>query len=144
MKVIGIQHLIVTNAAGGLNPNYSVGDLMMLKDHINIPGFAGIHPLKGPNDGRFGTRFFGANNCYDKEYRIMAKKIHESMGENVQGTLQEGVYAMLGGPNFETVAELKMLKVCGIDAVGKSLIRNINTQVSTCICIVYICSSFFL
>ena len=144
MKVIGIQHLIVTNAAGGLNPNYSVGDVMMLKDHINIAGFAGIHPLKGPNDGRFGTRFFGANNCYDKEYRIMAKKIHESMGENVQGTLQEGVYAMLGGPNFETVAELKMLKVCGIDAVGKSLIRNINTQVSTCICIVYICSSFFL
>ena len=119
MKVLGIQNLIVTNAAGGLNPNFSSGDVMLLKDHINIPGFAGMHPLRGHNDGRFGTRFFAVNSCYDKEYRIMAKNIHESMGENAPGTLHEGVYAMVGGPNFETVAELKMLKVCGIDAVGK-------------------------
>jgi purine-nucleoside phosphorylase len=126
MKVIGIQNLIVTNAAGGLNPNFRVGDVMIIKDHINIPGFAGLHPLKGQNDGRFGTRFFAVNNCYDKEYRIMAKNIHESMDDKGIWALHEGVYAMVGGPNFETVAEIRMLKVCGIDAIGKFLIVDIN------------------
>ena len=128
MKVIGIQNLIVTNTAGGLNPNFRVGDVMIIKDHINIPGFAGLHPLKGQNDGRFGTRFFAVNNCYDKEYRIMAKKIYESMDEKGTWALHEGVYALVGGPNFETVAELRMLKVCGIDAIGKFLTVDILTD----------------
>ena len=119
MKLIGIENLIVTNAAGGLNPSFRAGDVMLVKDHINMPGFTGMHPLRGPNDGRFGGRFFALNDCYDKDYRIMAKKIHQSMEENAPGALHEGVYAMLGGPNFETVAELRMLKVCGVDAVGK-------------------------
>ena len=121
MKLIGIENLIVTNAAGGLNPSFRAGDVMLVKDHINMPGFTGMHPLRGPNDGRFGGRFFALNDCYDKDYRIMAKKIHQSMEENAPGALHEGVYAMLGGPNFETVAELRMLKVCGVDAVGKFL-----------------------
>ena len=128
MKLIGIENLIVTNAAGGLNPSFRAGDVMLVKDHINMPGFTGMHPLRGPNDGRFGGRFFALNDCYDKDYRIMAKKIHQSMEENAPGSLHEGVYAMLGGPNFETVAELRMLKVCGVDAVGKffPLSRGIN------------------
>jgi len=69
MKLCGVASLIVTNAAGGLNASFQVGDLMVLKDHINIPGFTGIHPLRGPNDGRFGGRFFAMNDCYDKRYR---------------------------------------------------------------------------
>merc|ERR1711963_467154 len=91
MKLIGIQNLIVTNAAGGLNPSFRAGDVMLLKDHINMPGFTGMHPLRGPNDGRFGGRFFALNDCYDKEYRVMAKEIHKSMGENSPGALHEGV-----------------------------------------------------
>lgn len=125
MKLIGIENLIVTNAAGGLNPSFRAGDVMLVKDHINMPGFTGMHPLRGPNDGRFGGRFFALNDCYDKDYRIMAKKIHQSMEENAPGALHEGVYAMLGGPNFETVAELRMLKVCGVDAVGMSTIPEV-------------------
>lgn len=125
MKLIGIENLIVTNAAGGLNPSFRAGDVMLVKDHINMPGFTGMHPLRGPNDGRFGGRFFALNDCYDKEYRSMAKKIHQNMEENAPGALHEGVYAMLGGPNFETVAELRMLKVCGVDAVGMSTIPEV-------------------
>ncbi len=118
MKLIGIETLIVTNAAGGLNPHYKVGDMMVLKDHINLPGFTGMHPLRGPNDNRFGMRFFALNDCYDKGFRDMAKEIHNNMGAEAPGALHEGVYTMLGGPNFETVAELRMLKICGVDAVG--------------------------
>ena len=120
MKLIGIETLIVTNAAGGLNSAFKVGDIMVLKDHINMPGFTGMHPLRGPNDNRFGMRFFALNDCYDKKMRSMAKKIHKSMGENAPGVMHEGVYTMLGGPNFETVAELRMLKICGVDAVGNT------------------------
>ena len=64
MKLCGIEAVIVTNAAGGLNPKFGVGDIMMIKDHINIPGMSGQHPLKGPNDTRFGSRFFALNDCY--------------------------------------------------------------------------------
>ena len=121
MKLCGIETLIVTNAAGGLNPDFTAGDIMILKDHINMPGFTGMHPLRGPNDNRFGGRFFALNDCYDKRWRIMAKDIYKSMGEEAPGkSLHEGVYTMLGGPNFETVAELRMLKICGVDAVGKA------------------------
>lgn len=122
MKLIGIETLIVTNAAGGLNPAFKVGDIMVLKDHINMPGFTGMHPLRGPNDSRFGMRFFALNDCYDKVWRTMAKQIHQGMGEDAPGTLHEGVYTMLGGPNFETVAELRMLQTCGVDAVGKTFL----------------------
>ena len=118
MKLIGIETLIVTNAAGGLNPKFKTGDVMILKDHINMPGFTGMHPLQGPNDNRFGDRFFALNDCYDKEYRELAKEIHKSMGKDAPGDLHEGIYTMLGGPSYETVAELRMLKICGVDAVG--------------------------
>lgn len=128
MKLCGIQTLIVTNAAGGLNSDFRTGDIMVLKDHINMPGFTGLHPLRGPNDTRFGGRFFALNDCYDKRWRVIAQEVFNSMGERAPGKtgkLHEGVYTMLGGPNFETVAELRMLKICGVDAVGMSTIPEV-------------------
>jgi len=123
MKLCGIQNLIVTNAAGGINPRFKVGDIMILKDHINLPGFAGSHPLNGPNDTRFGNRFFALNNCYDRTFRVLARKIASDL--NVERQVHEGVYTMLGGPNFETVSELRMLMTCGVDAVGMSTIPEV-------------------
>ncbi len=75
MKLCGVEVLIATNAAGGLNADYRCGDIMVLKDHINIPGFTGLHPLKGPNDNRFGSRFFALNDCYDKKFRRLAQRL---------------------------------------------------------------------
>ena len=123
MKLCGIENLIVTNAAGGLNPNFKVGDVMVIKDHINLPGLAGRHPLNGPNDERFGKRFFALNNCYDRKFRDVAKQMANELG--VGGQVHEGVYSMLAGPNFETVAELRMLITCGVDAVGMSTIPEV-------------------
>ena len=100
MKFIGVESLIVTNAAGSINKSFKVGDIMIIKDHINIPGFAGKHPLNGPNDRRFGERFFAMNNCYDRRFRSMAKTI--ALNLIAQDRLKEGVYAMVGGPNFES------------------------------------------
>lgn len=123
MKLFGIENIIVTNAAGGLNPAFKAGDIMMIRDHINLPGFTGAHPLKGPNDHRFGGRFFALNNCYDRDYRKMAREVGNEIG--MGNSLHEGVYTMLGGPNFETVAELRMLRTCGVDAVGMSTIPEV-------------------
>ena len=75
MKLIGVEYLVVTNAGGGLNDMFTVGDIMVLKDHINLPGFACQHPLKGPNDDRFGPRFFPINDLYNKTYRDMARQV---------------------------------------------------------------------
>jgi len=91
---------------------------MVLKDHINLPGFACQHPLRGPSDEQFGPRFFPTNDLYNKEYRDIAKQVARSL--NLDGIVRQGVYAMVGGPNYETVAELKMLKALGVDSVGLS------------------------
>ena len=123
MKFIGVENLIVTNAAGSINSSLKVGDIMIIKDHINIPGFAGKHPLNGPNDMRFGERFFAMNNCYDRRFQAMAKTIAQDLG-TLDG-IKEGVYAMVGGPNFETVSEVRMLLNCGVDAVGMSTIPEV-------------------
>jgi len=120
MKTIGIKTLIATNAAGGLNKTFQVGDIMLLKDHINLPGFSCQHPLRGPNEEKFGPRFFPTNDLYDAEYRKTARKVGSSLG--LDGVIREGVYAMVGGPNYETVAELKLLRSLGVDSVGMSTI----------------------
>jgi len=120
MKTIGITTLIATNAAGGLNKTFQVGDIMLLKDHINLPGFSCQHPLRGPNEEKFGPRFFPTNDLYNVEYRKLAKKVGSSLG--LDGVIREGVYAMVGGPNYETVAELKLLRILGVDSVGMSTI----------------------
>lgn len=125
MKLVGVTHLIATNAAGGLNPTYKVGDIMMVKDHVNMMGFAGNSPLQGPNDDRFGPRFPPMNKAYDRSLLEMGQQIAEEMG--ILDTIHTGVYTCLGGPHFETVAELKMLKMVGIDAVGMSTVHEVIT-----------------
>lgn len=123
MKLIGVKYLIATNAAGGINSAYTEGDVMIIKDHINMMGFAGNNPLQGPNDDRWGPRFPPMNRAYDADLRKQAKKIWRE--ENLDGRLFEGVYTCLGGPNFETVAELRMLKLVGVDAVGMSTVHEV-------------------
>lgn len=125
MKLVGCTHLIATNAAGGLNPNYKVGDIVIVKDHINIMGFAGNNPLQGPNDSRFGPRFPPMNKAYDRKLTNYAFQIAKEMG--IENDVHEGVYTCLGGPNYETVAELKMLKILGVDAVGMSTVHEVST-----------------
>jgi purine-nucleoside phosphorylase len=120
MRLLGVEQLLVTNAGGGLNAAFNVGDIMVLKDHINLPGFACNHPLRGPNDERFGPRFFPCNDLYNAHYRVLARKVAREL--NLDGIVRLGVYAMVGGPNYETVAELKMLRELGVDAVGMSTI----------------------
>ena len=116
MAILGIHTLIVTNAAGGLNKSFNVGDLMLINDHINLPGLAGHNPLRGPNDDSAGPRFPDMNQAYDLGLRGMA---HEAA---VEGgfALHEGIYTYVAGPSYETPAELRYLSMIGGDAVGMS------------------------
>jgi purine-nucleoside phosphorylase len=116
MRALGCDILIATNAAGGLRPDWSVGDLMLLADQIFMPGMAGNHPLRGENDDRLGPRFPAMVGAFDTELRQLAR---EAAGE--QGTtLREGVYMMLAGPAFESGAEIRMCRALGADVVGMS------------------------
>jgi purine-nucleoside phosphorylase len=116
LKALGCNDLIITNAAGGLNPAFHVGDLMLITDHINLPGLAGNSPLFGPNDPALGERFPDLHNAYDRDLRRQAQTVAQRLGF----ALCEGIYAMLGGPSFETPAEVRMLRALGADAVGMS------------------------
>ncbi len=118
MHALGIKTLIVTNAAGGINANFNPGDLMMITDHINFLGLAGQNPLRGPNDEHIGPRFPDMIEAYNFELREMARKT--AVANNL--TLQEGTYAYVAGPSFETPAELRYLRTIGADAVGMSTV----------------------
>ena len=118
---LGIEILILTNAAGGLRPDWQTGDLMLINDHINLTGMTGVNPLMGPNDESFGPRFPGMSQAYDLELRQRAQQIAAEAGI----TLREGVYVCLSGPNFETPAEIRMLRVLGADAVGMSTAHEV-------------------
>ena len=122
MRQLGAHTLIVTNAAGGVNPTYRSGDFMLIRDHINMPGLAGANPLIGPNDERLGERFPPLAHAYDAALRSLARSVASSWPEI---TLHEGVYTMVGGPNFETGAELKFLRSIGTDAVGMSTVPEV-------------------
>ncbi|KAM9323601.1 purine nucleoside phosphorylase-like isoform 2-T2 [Pholidichthys leucotaenia] len=122
-KLMGVETMILTNAAGGLNQDYKVGDVMIIKDHINFPGFAGVNPLAGPNDDRFGVRFPCMSDAYDRKLRQLAHDVAEELGYS--HFLQEGVYCVLGGPSFETIAECRMLNRLGADAVGMSTVHEV-------------------
>ena len=122
MRMLGAHMLIVTNAAGGLNAAYRPGDFMLIRDHINMPGLAGSNPLIGPNDERFGTRFPPLAQAYDAELRSLARSVAATCSEV---TLHEGVYTMVGGPNYETGAELRFLRMIGTDAVGMSTVPEV-------------------
>jgi purine-nucleoside phosphorylase len=117
MRMLGAHTLIVTNAAGGLNPVYRPGDFMLIRDHINFLGLAGMNPLVGPNDERLGERFPALAKAYDTELRALARTIAIQWPEI---RLHEGVYAQVAGPSYETGAELKFLRIAGADAVGMS------------------------
>jgi len=123
MKLMGIEKLIVTNAAGGLNPSFRVGDIMIIQDHINMQGFAGDSPLRGRNDERFGPRFPSLNNAYDRKFQEIARTTAKEL--KIDSVVKEGVYVMLGGPTYETVAELKLLRILGVDAVGMSTVPEV-------------------
>lgn len=125
MKLIGITNIIITNAAGGINKAYKTGDVMILKDHINLMGFAGNSALYGVNDTRFGPRFFPMSSAYDKNFIRAAKKVGKEL--NMDEILHEGVYTCVGGPNYETVADVRMLKIMGVDAVGMSTVHEVVT-----------------
>jgi purine-nucleoside phosphorylase len=116
LKAIGCGVLIVTNAAGGLNPAFVAGDLMLISDHLNLPGMIGHNPLYGPNDALLGARFPDMSQAYDSGLRDLARQTAAVLGFSVH----EGVYAMLGGPSYETPAEVHFLRVIGADAVGMS------------------------
>lgn len=122
MGQLGAKMLIVTNAAGGVNPAYRPGDFMLLRDHINMPGLAGANPLIGPNDDRLGARFPPLAHAYDMDLRALARTVATAWSEI---TLHEGVYTMVGGPNYETGAELKFLRSIGTDAVGMSTVPEV-------------------
>jgi purine-nucleoside phosphorylase len=117
MRMLGAHTLIVTNAAGGLNPGYRPGDFMLIRDHINFLGLAGMNPLIGPNDERLGERFPALAKAYDAELRALARAV---AAQNPEITLHEGVYVQVAGPSYETGAELKFLRAAGADAVGMS------------------------
>ncbi len=121
MHMLGIKTVILTNAAGGLNQAYRTGELMLLSDHINFAGMTGNNPLMGPNDDRFGPRFVGMVQTYDRDLRRLARDVAEQAGI----TLHQGVYVCLSGPNFETPAEIRMLRVIGGDAVGMSTVHEV-------------------
>ncbi len=105
MSLLGARTLIVTNAAGGVNPTYRPGDFMLIHDHIAFPGLAGGNPLIGPNDERFGVRFPPLAKAYDTQLRALA---HSVAAEIPEITLHEGIYTMVAGPSFETEAETQI------------------------------------
>lgn len=117
MKLLGISYLFVSNAAGGINLNYSIGDLMIIKDHINLLP----NPLIGPNLDEFGPRFPDMTRPYDPALRKLAKETAASMGLK----LQEGVYIGCTGPCYETPAEYKFFRTIGSDVVGMSTVPEI-------------------
>jgi purine-nucleoside phosphorylase len=116
MHALGVETLIVTNAAGGLNPGFQAGDLMLITDQINLPGMVGHNPLYGLNDLALGPRFPGMNDAYDPALRALTMRVAEGQGLR----LRQGVYVMLGGPSYETPAEVAFLRLIGGDAVGMS------------------------
>jgi purine-nucleoside phosphorylase len=122
MQLVGVQILIVTNASGGLSPDFRPGDLMLITDHINLIGMAGLSPLRGPNDPSLGPRFPDMSEAYDLGLRNLALRV---AGEQ-HIELHQGVYACLAGPSFETPADLRFLRKIGADAVGMSTVPEVT------------------
>jgi purine-nucleoside phosphorylase len=115
---MGIRAVILTNAAGGIRKNFTQGLLVLLSDHINLQG---ANPLSGPNDEKFGPRFPDMTTAYDKQFR----KIAQEQGASLGIELDEGVYAALAGPNYETPAEIRFLRMIGADLVGMSTVPEV-------------------
>lgn len=131
MQRLGVGVVIVTNAAGAIQPDFAPGDVMLITDQLNMVGMAGLSPLRGPNLDELGDRFPDMSQAYDRALMDQARKI--AVREHI--TLHEGVYACLAGPSFETPADLRFLRTIGADAVGMSTVpeviiaRHGNTRV---------------
>lgn len=118
LQALGIKTLIVSNACGGLNPLFNKGDIMIITDHINL---LGNNPLIGPNDDSIGDRFPDMFNCYDKELVALA----ESVALQQKLPVKKGVYVAVAGPNLETAAEYRFLRIIGADVVGMSTVPEV-------------------
>lgn len=118
MQRLGIDLIVLTNAAGAIAPDYEPGDVMVLNDHIALIGMAGLNPLRGPNLSEFGERFPDMSQPYDHALIQLSKQVAADLKIN----LHEGVYVCLSGPSFESPADLRFLRTIGADAVGMSTV----------------------
>ncbi|KAF9170472.1 hypothetical protein BGX20_008926 [Mortierella sp. AD010] len=123
MSLLGVKTLIVTNAAGGLNPAYKIGDVCIIEDHINLPGMTGTNPLIGPNMAGFGPRFPPMSDAYCPRLRRLVYEAAKKL--NVPKFLHEGVYVFVSGPSYESKAECRFLRTIGADVVGMSTIPEV-------------------
>jgi purine-nucleoside phosphorylase len=121
MQRLGVETLIVTNAAGGVNPHYVPGDVMLITDHLNLLGMMGSNPLMGPNYDEIGPRFPDMSQAYDRGLADLARDV----AARAKMVLREGVYAGLSGPSFEGPADLRFLRLAGADAVGMSTVHEV-------------------
>jgi purine-nucleoside phosphorylase len=121
MQRLGIGMLVVTNAAGGLNPNFRPGDIMLITDQLNLAAMSGLSPLRGPDQPELGPRFPSMSEAYDLRLRAVAHRVATAQGL----PLQMGVYCMLTGPHFETPADIRFLRSIGVDAVGMSTVPEV-------------------
>jgi len=122
MQRLGVKYLIVTNAAGAVNPDFDPGDLMLITDHLNLLGMAGPNPLRGPNLDELGPRFPDMSRAYDRELGELARQTASETGLK----LHEGNYVCLAGPSFETPADIRFLRAIGVDAVGMSTVPEVT------------------
>jgi purine-nucleoside phosphorylase len=122
MQRLGVEILIVTNAAGAVNPEFAPGDLMLITDHLNLIGMTGESPLRGPNLDEVGPRFPDMGQAYDRDLAALARKVANEKAL----ALWEGVYICLAGPSFETPADLRFLRGIGADAVGMSTVPEVT------------------
>lgn len=121
MHMLGVSTVILTNAAGGVDPSFNIGDVMLINDHINLPGLTGKNPLMGPNDDDIGPRFVGLAQAYDSKLRAKAREI--ALANDIP--MHEGVYTAVSGPAFETPAEIRMIRTIGANAVGMSTVHEV-------------------
>jgi purine-nucleoside phosphorylase len=121
MQRLGVEILIVTNAAGAINPDYLPGDLMLIVDHLSLLTMSGPNPLRGPNLSEFGERFPDMSQSYDRQLMDLARQAATSQGIE----MREGIYVALSGPSFETPADLRFLRIIGADAVGMSTVPEV-------------------
>jgi purine-nucleoside phosphorylase len=121
MQRLGIEILIVTNAAGAIQPNFMPGDVMLITDHLNLVGMAGLNPLIGPNLDELGPRFPDMSQAYDRELCELARRV----AKEKMVVLHEGVYVGLSGPSFESPADLRFLRLAGADSVGMSTVPEV-------------------
>ena len=121
MLRLGLEMMFVTNAAGGVNPDFVPGDVMLITDHLNLVGMTGANPLMGPNIDELGPRFPDMSQPYDRELMKIARQVAADAGL----PLREGVYCALSGPSFEGPADLRFLRLAGADAVGMSTVPEV-------------------